>query len=277
MPARVRDRAVAHVQPCMAHPAAVPFIDAAHRIARQRVDRPFLRPYVRFPLVCRAAGEHHANLFQHSPVPLRAVIRVHPLVLASGTRRLLSREHRAVCNHLPGILRVLLHARPPVRGRARLPRPSVEVRASHLRKRRGAHNVRLDHSFTFLSDRILQKRRGRSLSFVEKILLLALAVVTRFAKESYPFFLNLCAARFNNLHNVFKCPFWDLRPVMAKNAFPCARNPNLGSPRARFTLGYVYVYGFQWVVFVRPEIYPIRADLKDLRHFQSLLLWQSEE
>lgn len=59
-------------------------------------------------------------------------------------------------------------------------------------------------------------------------------------------------------------------------SIPRAGDPYFGGVCGRGTLRDMNMNWFQRITFVRPEIGPIRANLKNLRHCQSLHPWQTE-
>ena len=100
----------------------------------------------------------------------------------------------------------------------------------------------------------------------------ALAIMADFSKEALPFFHDFLAAGFNDGHNITQRPRWDLRIIIAQQAFPCPCNPDFCGVAAGSSLWNMDVNRFQRVVFIRPEIHPIWTDSKNLRHCQIPLL-----
>mgnify|MGYP006892377647 FL=1 len=68
---------------------------------------------------------------------------------------------------------------------------------------------------------------------------------------------------------------WDAGIVVAQIAFARPCDPDLGGIAAGRTLRDMHMDRFQRLIFVGPEIDPIRADLKNLRHSLRLPLWRT--
>ena len=93
-----------------------------------------------------------------------------------------------------------------------------------------------------------------------------------FSKEALPFFNDFFTARFNDCHNIPQCPGRNLRIVITQQAFSRARNPDFRGISTGRSLRNMDVNRFQQVALVRPELHPIRTNLKNLRHCQILPL-----
>lgn len=96
------------------------------------------------------------------------------------------------------------------------------------------------------------------------------------AEEVDPFLNDLSAPRLDDVHYIAQDSLRYLRIVVLRDTASGFCYPNLCCASARRSLGDVNVDWFKRVIFVCPEIHPIRANLKNLRHFLSLPLWQSE-
>ena len=102
-----------------------------------------------------------------------------------------------------------------------------------------------------------------------------LAIKLCLAEIIPPFGDDLNAAGFQNRRNVAQGALGNAGIVIAHITAACRCDPDFGGVAGRCALRNVDVDRFEGIPLVGPEINPVRADLKDLRHCQSPLPGQS--
>ena len=96
------------------------------------------------------------------------------------------------------------------------------------------------------------------------------AVKSGLAEEGNPLLQDLGAPCLNDPQDISQNALRNLGIVVAQQTLPGPCNPYFCGVGRRSPLRYMNMYRFQGVVLICPEIYPIWADLKNLRHVQSL-------
>ena len=98
------------------------------------------------------------------------------------------------------------------------------------------------------------------------------AVIVDFAKEILPLHDNLRCTRFDDRHDIAEYTRRNFRVVIAEQASSHLGDPHFCRVSRGTSFGNMDMNRLQRVIFVRPEINPVRTDLKNLRHRQILLL-----
>ena len=93
----------------------------------------------------------------------------------------------------------------------------------------------------------------------------------------FPFCDDFVASGLDDFHNVPQSPLRNLGPVVTQITLSCGGDPDFSSAAGRRAFRNMNVNRFQWITFIGPEINPVRADFKNLRHCQSHLPAQTGE
>ncbi len=96
------------------------------------------------------------------------------------------------------------------------------------------------------------------------------AIKCRSSEKALPFGDDFGASGLNDAHNVAQNMCRDFGIVIAQEAFPRLCDPYFRGRCGRRSCADVHMDGLKGIAFICPEIDQIRADLKDLRHFQIL-------
>ena len=91
-----------------------------------------------------------------------------------------------------------------------------------------------------------------------------------FSKERRPLLYDLAAPGLDDPQDIPQDTIWNLRVVVAQQTFPRLCDPHLCRVGRRCALCHMDMDRLQRVALIGPEVYPIRADFKNLRHVQSL-------
>ena len=97
------------------------------------------------------------------------------------------------------------------------------------------------------------------------------AEVMCFAKIVQPLANDFVASCFQYFHDIAQCLCRDLRIVVAQIAAAGLCNPDLCRIGRGRALRDVDVYRLKRIILIRPEVHPVSADLKNLRHGQARL------
>ena len=93
------------------------------------------------------------------------------------------------------------------------------------------------------------------------------AIIADLSKVFHPVCHDFFAVRFDYFHQSSENMIRDPGSIIAKQRFPSGCYPYFCSIGNSFTLGNMYMDGFQRIAFFRPEVHSIRSDAK--------LLWQT--
>lgn len=104
-----------------------------------------------------------------------------------------------------------------------------------------------------------------------------LAKICGRTEVSSPLCDNLLTSGLNDHHYIPKRLRRDLGIVVAQIAAAGSRDPDFGCFRRWRSLGYVDMDRLQRVIFIGPEVNPVRTDFKNLRHCRSLPPGQTGE
>ena len=94
------------------------------------------------------------------------------------------------------------------------------------------------------------------------------AEIGRRPEEGQPLLYNFTASRLDNSHDISEGSVRNMRAVVAQETLSCARNPYLCRARRRSALRDMNMNRLKRIVFIRPEVNPVGANLKNLRHFR---------
>ena len=98
------------------------------------------------------------------------------------------------------------------------------------------------------------------------------AVEVNFAEEILPLHDNFRCTRFDDRHDIAEYARRNFRVIIAEQASSRLGDPDFCRVSSGTSFGNMDMNRLQRVILVRPEINPVRTDLKNLRHRQILLL-----